>query len=272
MTKPKAIAATSAWHTADPRWVDERKQQWRAHALHIKPANHGAKETAILRDYFLLGTTPEEVDWAGEPLPWLPLFYRLWFHPDTSPRNWTAQVGFTTWQDYCESARCFRAISLPADSGLSGLEERVAAAIFGPPATRKILKRPPIYQRQSAWVERSLADLYAFPDHYLFELAQALKREDINVRCASRYELRYFDEHGHPVAWKRVLDDPDAKVQLFQLFELITSTLARGKSRSRTKALRDRLELAQELATLFGGNFGPPALQELWAQHAGRGR
>lgn len=261
--RPKAITDNSAWKAGDASWMAERKAQWRAHAVHIEPMNYGATETTLLREYFLFGRMPSEVNWCGSRLPWIPLFYRIWFHPDRSDNSWAQQLKISTWQEFRISVSCFHKICSRGDA-LAGLEERLATALEGPPKVRRVLDSPSMYPESVAWDKRRVAEWQPVADRHIQDLCDALAREDLSPRCASRYAFPYYEQCGDPIAWSRVVA-PQFRTRLSTFFQLIDAAIARGKQRSKlTAAQQGRVELARELATLFDNGFGPREFQALW--------
>ena len=262
---PPEIASNQAWLVNDERWMKARLRAWARVESWLKRRSYSANELRQLHSYFVFGRMAGSTRWQSRYLPSIPLFFRLWLHPDASDENWATQARFTTWEDFEASMIAFRYASyaVPRPYG-DELEHRLFETLLGGEPVRSFLDAGKYSYGVREWTSRSTAVYFAHADGLALELSQALT-SNVVARPAIRLSMHQFVKYGVEPAWAEIFRKKDRTARITKLFDLVAAIVAGAAARaSKEGAAAPRVELARDLAELFDSGKGPARFQSLW--------
>jgi hypothetical protein len=256
-----AIVDTTAWLINDPAWAAARKAAWKKIAANgLGDIERSARELRALETYFLTGKSRAPVKLASRELPSVPLFFRLWFHPDRSEANWHAQLEATVWIDYDLSVSELWFLCGDNGPGINGLESRMYDVLLGGRPTRSLLSHDP--KGQLVRTDESIERYRATAPIGALELA--LRVPGKYTRLVARHSIRHWLAMPDHPGWSEIVDSADASLWLNRLFHQIRFRSAPEGVKASTP---DQIELATELRELFNQGGGPARFQHQWREH-----
>jgi hypothetical protein len=265
-TTPPEIADKHAWLVDDEKWMAARAKAWLPIEAWLRTNAYSGNELRQLHSYFVFGRMAANTKWRGRYLPSIPLFYRLWLHPDVSVDNWNTQSKFTTWEDYDASRDAFRHASSATPRAFGDeVERRLFEALLGGEPVRSFLHSDKYSYGIREWSTRSIAIFLPHADGALIGVNRVLaSKTRVAIRPAVRLVMAQVLKHGLEVAWAEMFQKKERVAHLTNSLDLVASFSRKSPARAADRGARERIELARELAGLFDSGVGPARFQSLW--------
>jgi hypothetical protein len=153
---------TDAWLVKDKKWMKKRKAEWKVIKKSLDLCRLTRKEIKCLKDYFLKGTESDKVGFDENDIDWVPVIFKLWFHPEQSEKNWARLCDKIWLRDFVYSSQLFNEGACedhgngfqPPYGFMGGLEPKVLKFLLGNgKGTRKVIVKEP---RDYSFVEQEL--------------------------------------------------------------------------------------------------------------------